>query len=247
MTQPAQSASNTDRLYFRQLLAGKDFAKDDPFAQQMANYLYIVGDRESGEAIAIDPTYAIDDLFEVLATDEMRLTGVLATHYHPDHVGGDLMGHHVQGIQEILAKTDVPIHIQQDEAPWVEFVTGTKAGKELVLHTSGDTVSVGGIDISLIHTPGHTPGSQCFLVEGKLLSGDTLFLEGCGRTDLPGGNPEELYESLIQRLAKIPDDTVLYPGHNYSAEASATMGHTRGDNSVFKPKSASEWVATFAS
>ena len=86
---------------------------------------------------------------------------------------------------------------------------------------------VGDIPIELIHTPGHTPGSQCFLVDGRLVAGDTLFLEGCGRTDLPGGDPEALYESLTQRLAKVPDDAVLFPGHLYSPEPSATMGETR--------------------
>ena len=103
-----------------------------------------------------------------------------------------------------------------------------------------------GVGIETYFTPGHTPGSQCFLVDGRyLVSGDTLFLEGCGRTDLPGGDPTALYESLTQRLAKVPDDAVLFPGHLYSAEPSATMGETRKWNYVFKPRSAEAWLAMF--
>ena len=112
-------------------------------------------------------------------------------------------------------------------------------------HTSGDMVTVGAIPIELIHTPGHTPGSQCFLVADRLVAGDTLFLEGCGRTDLPGGNPAALYDSLHYRLARVPDDTLLFPGHLYSAEPSAPMGETRRTNFVFMPRSEEQWLAMF--
>ena len=104
---------------------------------------------------------------------------------------------------------------------------------------------VGDIPIELIHTPGHTPGSQCFLVDNRLIAGDTLFLNGCGRTDLPGGNPEQLYESLTQRLAKVPDDAVLFPGHLYSPEPSDTMGHTRQQNVVFRPRNLDQFLTMF--
>ena len=112
-------------------------------------------------------------------------------------------------------------------------------------HDSGDVVEVGEIAIELLHTPGHTPGSQCFLVQGRLVAGDTLFLDGCGRTDLPGSDPEAMYESLTTRLARVPDDVVLYPGHLYSTEPSATMGETRRRNVVFMPQSAAQWLAMF--
>ena len=231
-------------LYFRQLLAGRDFARQDPIARQMVNFVYLVGDTETGEAVAIDPAYRVDELLEILDADGMRLTGVLASHYHPDHVGGTMMGHTIGGVRELLELQAVPIHVQRDEAPWVLRVTECSES-DLVQHDSGDTVNVGSVPIELIHTPGHTPGSQCFFVDGKLVSGDTLFLEGCGRTDLPGGDPAQLYESLTTRLAKVPDDAVLFPGHLYSAEPSATMGETREWNYVFRPRSAEEWLAMF--
>ncbi len=232
----------TERLYFRQLLAGRDFAAADPIARQMVNFVYVIGDRETGEAVAVDPAYGVRELVELLGADGMRLTGVLATHWHPDHVGGDLMGYGIEGIRELSGMADVaaPVHVHREEADPVKRSTGV-SDSDLVLHDSGDVVSVGAIDITMMHTPGHTPGSQCFLVDGCLVAGDTLFLEGCGRTDFPGSDPDQMYESLTQRLAKVPDDTILYPGHMYSPEPSATMGETRARNYVYRITSLEQW------
>jgi hydroxyacylglutathione hydrolase len=232
------------RCYFRQLLAGRDFAKTDPVAAQMVNFVYLVGDRQTGEALVVDPAYDVQDLLDVAATDGMRITGVLATHFHPDHIGGDLFGYEIQGIKRLLELQGTKVHIQRVEAPWVKEVTGV-SDSDLVLHDSGDEVRIGEIPIQLIHTPGHTPGSQCFLVENRLVAGDTLFLDGCGRTDLPGGDPRQLYQSLTQRLAKVPDDSILFPGHLYSRDASAEMGKTRQTNVVFKPRTEEEWLRMF--
>jgi glyoxylase-like metal-dependent hydrolase (beta-lactamase superfamily II) len=234
----------TERLYFRQLLAGVDFARLQPQAAQMVNFVYLIGDRETGEAVAVDPAYGVADLLGILEADGMRLTGVLATHYHPDHVGGSMMGLSIEGVNELLAHVSVPIHVQADEAALVQRVTDV-AATDLVEHRSGDTLLVGGIPIELIHTPGHTPGSQCFFVNDCLVSGDTLFLEGCGRTDLPGGDPAALYDSLTHKLAKIPDHAVLFPGHQYSAEPSASMEDTRRWNYVYAPRSQEQWLAMF--
>jgi glyoxylase-like metal-dependent hydrolase (beta-lactamase superfamily II) len=234
----------TDRLYFKQLLSGRDFARDEMVARQMVNFAYLIGDRETGEALIVDPAYAVGELLDVLATDDMRCTGVLATHYHPDHVGGNMASWSVEGIATLLELVQVPIHLQHEELPWVEQTTGVDAS-HLMAHHSGDVVTVGQIEVELIHTPGHTPGSQCFLVDGRLVAGDTLFLDGCGRTDLPGSDPEAMYESLTTRLARVPDDAILYPGHLYSPEPSASMGDTRQHNFVFQPRSAEEWMAMF--
>jgi hydroxyacylglutathione hydrolase len=236
------SGSGPDRLYFRQLLSGRDFAVGDPIARQMVNFVYLIGDRETGDAVAVDPAYGVGELIELLAADGMRLSGVLATHWHPDHLGGDLMGYTIEGIRELAGRSDVaaPVHVHRDEAEWVKRATGV-SDSDLVLHSSGDTVSAGAIPIRLMHTPGHTPGSQCFLVDGRLVAGDTLFLEGCGRTDLPGADSDAMYESLTQRLAVVPDDTILYPGHLYSPEPSASMGETRQRNYVFRVNSLEQW------
>jgi glyoxylase-like metal-dependent hydrolase (beta-lactamase superfamily II) len=211
----------------------------------MVNFVYLIGDRETGEAMVVDAAYGIRDLLDIVEADGMRVVGALATHYHPDHVGGDMMGHQIAGVSELLALNPVPIHVQAEESPWVQRVTGASAG-DLVEHSSGDTVMVGAIPIELIHTPGHTPGSQCFFVDGRLVSGDTLFLEGCGRLDLPGGDPVAMYESLTTKLAKVPDDAILFPGHLYSPEPSATMGETRQYNYVFRPKTPEQWLQMFS-
>ena len=241
-TSPAPA--DDDRLYFRQLLSGRDFAVGDQFARQMVNFVYLIGDRSTGEAVVVDPAYAVDDLLDILDRDGMRCVGALATHFHPDHVGGDMMGWSVEGIVRLLEREVVPVHIQRDEAPWITRTTGVGPA-DLAVHDSGDIVDVGTVPITLLHTPGHTPGSQCFLVDGCLVAGDTLFLEGCGRTDLPGGDPAALYESLTTRLSRVPDDTVLFPGHLYSVDPSATMGDTRASNFVFRLRTPEEWMAMF--
>ncbi len=233
-----------DRLYFRQLLSGRDFATDDLIAQQMVNFAYLIGDNETKEAVIVDPAYDVAGLISILEADGMTLTGVLGTHYHADHIGGNMMGYRINGITDLVERVDVPVHVQ---APETEFVTKTTglSTDQLVGHQSGDRVRVGQVEIELIHTPGHTPGSQCFLVEDHLVSGDTLFLDGCGRTDLPGGDAEELYHSLTTRLAKVPDDAVLFPGHLYSPQPSRSMGETRSLNVVYKPKSVEQWLMMF--
>jgi glyoxylase-like metal-dependent hydrolase (beta-lactamase superfamily II) len=234
----------TERLYFRQLLAGRDFARDNAAARQMVNFVYVIGDRERGECVLVDPAYGVTELTELVTHESLRITGVLVTHHHPDHIGGTILDHSVEGIRELLAIDgwSAPIHVQHDEAEWVKRSSGV-SDSDLALHDSGDTVMVGDIPIQLIHTPGHTPGSQCFWTGGKLIAGDTLFLEGCGRSDLPGGDSDALYDSLTRRLAVVPDETVLYPGHLYSSEPSATMGATRQHNYVFRLPTLEQWRA----
>ena len=236
--------TNTDdRLYFKQLLAGRDFAKSDDLASQMVNFVYLIGDRITRETLVIDPAYAVSELLDIARQDEMNVVGALATHYHADHVGGSMMGMNIEGAARLLQLEDVPIHIQTDEAPWIQRTTGI-ALDSLRLHASGDKVSVGEIEVTLLHTPGHTPGSQCFLVENMLIAGDTLFLEGCGRTDLPGSNPEQMFESL-QLLGKLDEDVIVYPGHQYSIPKCMSMGEVRNTNYVFKPKTKDAWMQWF--
>jgi glyoxylase-like metal-dependent hydrolase (beta-lactamase superfamily II) len=233
-----------DRLYFRQVLSGRDFARSDQLAAQMVNFSYLIGDRETREALIVDPAYDVGDLLDLVQVDGMRLVGVLATHHHPDHVGGSMMGLSIQGVADLLAGADVPVHAHRDEAALITRVTGLSA-QDVVSHDGGDRVCVGDVEVELLHTPGHTPGSQCFLVDGLLVAGDTLFLEGCGRTDLPGGDPDAMYDSL-HRLASLPDQTVVYPGHRYSMPSTATLQAVKEINMVFKPPTKDAWLRVFA-
>lgn len=230
-------------MYFRQLLAGVDFAVGDMMATQMVNFCYLIGDRETGRCVVVDPAYAVDEIVALAHADGMEVDGVLVSHYHADHIGGSMMGHSIEGIASLLRAHDVPIHVNKHEVPWVTRTTGVDAD-QLVAHDSGDTVMVGGVSIELLHTPGHTPGSQCFLVRDCLVSGDTLFLDGCGRTDLPGSDPGAMYDSL-ERLATLADTTIVLPGHRYSQAPAAHLGEVKQLNYVFKPKSKDAWLMMF--
>ena len=228
-----------DRLYFRQLLAGRDFAAADVIAQQMRNFAYLIGDRETGDAVVVDPAYAADELVDILEADGMHLSGALVTHHHPDHVGGSMMGYSFQGLAELLARAAVPVHVNTHEAEWVSRITGISQS-DLTRHEHGDKVDIGAIEIELLHTPGHTPGSQCFLLDGRLVAGDTLFLDGCGRTDFPGGNVDDMFRSL-QSLARLSGDPTVFPGHWYSAEPSSPLETVKRSNYVYRASNLEQW------
>jgi glyoxylase-like metal-dependent hydrolase (beta-lactamase superfamily II) len=136
--------------------------------------------------------------------------------------------------------------VHEREAEGLRRVTGLSEG-DLVRHAGGDVVELGGVRVRLLHTPGHTPGSQCFLVEeaarpGHLVSGDTLFLGSCGRVDLPGGDPEAMYRSLHEVLGRLPDETLLHPGHRYAAEPSSTLGEQKRTNPYLRVASLADFL-----
>src|SRR6187402_3350147 len=132
--------SADDRLYFRQLLAGHDFAAGDMIATQMRNFAYLIGDRETKECVVVDPAYAANDLVDVLEADGMTLNGVLVTHHHPDHVGGSMMGFTLKGLAELLERQSTPVHVNTHEAQWVSRVTDIPLA-DLTSHEHGDKVS----------------------------------------------------------------------------------------------------------
>ncbi len=209
----------------------------------MRNFSYLIGDPQSRRCVVVDPAYAPNDLTQIAADDGYEIEAVLITHYHADHCGGRMMGMNLPGIAEVLDEMNVPIVINRQELEWVMKTTGL--GKESFrLVDGGDKVQIGDVSVTMLHTPGHTPGSQCFLVRGRLVSGDTLFLDGCGRTDLPGGNPEELYRSLSS-LAALPNDTDLYPGHDYSHRPHALLDDVKQHNVVFRAETLADWVRLF--
>lgn len=201
-------------------------------AAQMRNFAYLIGDRQTGDCMVVDPAYAAGDLLDTLQADGMRLSGVLVTHHHPDHVGGSMMGFELKGLAELLERAPAPVHVNTHEVLWVSRVTGIGAG-DLTTHEHRDKIDIGAIEIELLHTPGHTPGSQCFLLNGRLIAGDTLFLEGCGRTDFPGGDPDQMYRSL-QQLAQLSGDPMVFPGHWYSANPSASLSEVKRSNYVYR-------------
>ena len=202
----------------------------------MQNFVYLIGDPAARQCVVVDPAWEIDAILDEVATDGMTLTGVLVTHTHQDHVGGHLFGHDIPGVADLLERTPAKVYVHKAER---EFLKGF--GSDLVKVEGGDTLPVGRITVTFVHTPGHTPGSQCFLVDGRLISGDTLFIRSCGRTDLPGSDPGQMYESLTRRLGALPDHTQVFPGHNYGG-SSTTIGEEKRSNPMMRFSSMNDFL-----
>lgn len=207
-----------ERFYLKQLELGP-----------MENFVYLIGDRQTGEAAVVDAAWDIEAILKTAAQDNMRITKAFVTHYHPDHIGGNLFGHNIEGLPELLAKVNLKVYTQKEEAPYLKSIVGLN-DSDMEIVSSGDKTTIGDFNVQFIHTPGHTPGSQCFLIENRLVSGDTLFIGACGRVDLPGSNPEDMYYSLTTKLKRLPDETILLPGHNYGGDSS-----TLGDEKKYNP------------
>ena len=222
-------------LYFVQIPVG-----------QMANLAYLIGSRSTREVVLVDPAWSVDALLDRAEADGMKPVGALVTHYHQDHVGGEIFGMEIEGVARLLERCPVPLYVNQHEADGTKQVTGASES-DLRRMTGGDQIELGEIRVRLLHTPGHTPGSQCFLVEeagapGRLVSGDTLFLGSCGRVDLPGSNPEDMYRSLNETLKRLPDETLVFPGHLYSSEASDTLGNEKRTNPFLRVSSLDQFL-----
>jgi glyoxylase-like metal-dependent hydrolase (beta-lactamase superfamily II) len=201
-----------DALYLRQLELGP-----------MQNFVYLVGDPASREVAVVDPGWEVPKILAAAEQDGMKITKAFVTHHHFDHVGG---------LPDLLKQMDIPVYVHKQDAPLVQV---NKSSLRVV--GGGEEIKVGDIPVSLIHTPGHTPGSQCLMVDGRLLTGDTLFIKACGRWDLPGGNPGELYDSLNVKLKALDEATAVYPGHNYADKPVSTIGDEKRENPFLQPPS----------
>ena len=204
-------------IYFRQIKIGP-----------MANYAYLVGDTETHEAAVVDPAWDADDILSIALSDGFTLRHVLATHGHPDHINA---------AQEVLRKTGGRLYLHEAEIEWL----GAK-GEDIESTRHGDSIRIGGVEVKVLHTPGHTPGSQCFLVGDRLITGDTLFVDACGRTDLPGGDARALFRSLNEVIAGLDDSTEVFPGHAYSGASSSTIGEQKRTNPFLRMSSAEEFL-----
>jgi hydroxyacylglutathione hydrolase len=217
-----------NRLYFKQIEIGP-----------MQNYVYLLGSTETRKAAVVDAAWEIDTILKIAKQDEMEITHAFVTHTHPDHVGGGFAGMDIDGVTELLEKCKAKVVVHKAEA---EFIKGLSSS-DMIKTDNGAKVDVGGMEVQLMHTPGHTPGSQCFLVDNRVVSGDTLFIDACGRVDFPGGNPEQMYHSLTQKLMALPDDMILFPGHNYAPLKHATMGEQKKTNPYLKFSSLKQFLA----
>lgn len=186
----------------------------------MENFVYLLGDPTTKECVVVDPAWQVDTILKAAAEEGYKVTGALVSHHHYDHTNG---------LEDLLNATDVKVYVNKHDAPFVKI-----GSPNLVKTDHGDEVKVGNVIIKLMHTPGHTPGSQCFHVQNHLVSGDTLFIKGCGRCDLPGGDPEQMYYTLTQKLMPMDESTILLPGHNYAEKPTSTIGSELKQNPYMK-------------
>ncbi|MBI2996625.1 MAG: MBL fold metallo-hydrolase [Candidatus Melainabacteria bacterium] len=170
----------------------------------MENFIYFIGDKTTNEVVVMDPAWDVNFLIDETKKNNLIIKAALLTHGHFDHTNG---------VEELLKHFDIPVYINKHEVDFFKLNSGKENLKEV---ESGEKLKVGNIEICFVHTPGHTPGSQCFLIQNNLISGDTLFIDGCGRCDLPGGDVNQMFDTIYNKLMKMRDDTIIFPGHNYA-------------------------------
>ena len=194
----------------------------------MQNFCYFIGDADSRQVAVVDPAWDADAILARARDHGYTLTAVLLTHGHYDHCNA---------VRDLLAQVPVPVYLSRNEAgfyqPDCETVQETTDGQEIL---------IGRLAVRCIHTPGHTPGGQCFLAGNILLTGDTLFVNGCGRCDLPGGNARTMYHTLYEVLLKLPDETEIYPGHAYGGKNHATLGEQKKTNPYLSCRDQQEFL-----
>ncbi len=208
----------------------------------MMNFVYLVGCAQTREAAVVDPAWDVPSILQTARNLDLVIRSALLTHSHPDHMNG---------LEELLEKAGTGVFIHSEEMDYMRQAAATfgmrlgflerHAARFCSVH-DGEEIRVGNLAVKVLHTPGHTPGSQCFIVEGNLLSGDTLFVNACGRVDLPGGDPEKLWWSLNRKLAALDGETMVYPGHNYADQPSSTIGEQRQNNPYMRYRSPQEFI-----
>lgn len=186
------------------------------------NFTYLVAESEGGEGAVIDPSYGIEPVLRAIDRTHVKVRLILNTHSHPDHVAGN---------EAVRAQTGAKV-VAHRSAPLGQAISVS----------DGDAVEAGRLKVHVAHTPGHTPDSVLFLFEGHVATGDTLFVGECGRTDLPGGDPGQMYDSLFGRVVRLDDALVVLPGHNYGSTPTSTIGREKRENYVLKPRTREEFV-----
>jgi glyoxylase-like metal-dependent hydrolase (beta-lactamase superfamily II) len=195
----------------------------------MAVFSYLVGDESSGEALVIDPAADMEGIINLAKKHNVRISAIVNTHGHVDHIGGNADMKKLTGADIIIHKDDADmlIHTPLELLRMFGAKQSPPADRTVL---DGDIIQAGEIKLRVIHTPGHSPGSMVLLMEGYAFTGDTLFVEAVGRTDLPGGSWEIMFDSIKRKLLPLPDETVVFPGHNYGRSTSSTIGHEKKYN-----------------
>ena len=188
----------------------------------LLNFTYLVADAEGGEGVVIDPSFGIDAVLTAIDTKSVKVRYILNTHSHQDHVAGNKDVRERTGAK-VVAHRVAPLH--QD-----------------VSVDDGDVISAGRLRVEVLHTPGHTKDRVLYIFEGNVATGDTLFVDGCGRVDLPGGDASEMYDSLQRRLVALDDALVVLPGHDYGTTPTSTIGREKAESDVLIPRTREEFI-----
>lgn len=209
-------------LYVRQLSLGP-----------MQNFVHLVGPADGKEAAVIDPAWDADAIRAAAHEDGKELVAALLTHHHFDHVNA---------LEPLLGQLpSLRAFAQGAEVTASEVLRSF--GDRLEAVAPGSEVRIGGMPVKCMHTPGHTPGSQCLHAGGAVFTGDTLFVGGCGRCDLEGGDPQAMFDSLHRVLGSLPDETKVYPGHDYGDRPISSLAHEKATNPYFLRRDPEEFVA----
>ena len=187
----------------------------------MQNFTYVLEDEHTGESIIIDPSWELDKIEQLVQRHDLKIKYIVNTHHHFDHTLGN------EGM-----KQSTGAKIVQHKASEL---------KSDIQVSDGDIIQFGDSKLSVIHTPGHSKDSICLVGNGKIFSGDTLFVGNCGRVDLPGGSSKELYHSLMDILYNLEDDLVMYSGHDYGSTPTSTIGHEKKTNFVMQKRTEQEF------
>lgn len=196
---------------------------------QMAVFAYLVGDTITGDALVIDPADNITGILNVAKENKLKINYIVNTHGHVDHIGGNA---------EMQKRTGAKIVIHEDDAvmltstppAMLRMFGAAQSPPPDILVSDGQTISVGNVNLKVIHTPGHSPGGMCLYTPGFIFTGDTLFVEAIGRTDLPGGSWPTMLQAIKTKIFPLPDDTKVLPGHNYGRMPTSTIGHEKQYN-----------------
>jgi len=210
-------------MFFRQIPSGP-----------MQNFSYIVADDKSKEAAIFDCGWDVEEMLQIAAKEKLKMKKIILTHSHFDHV---------QKLNELFDRTKAEIFAHEMEVDGIK--KSAKTSLEIKNLKDNDTISIGSLKAKILHTPGHSVGAMCILIENKLITGDTLFVNAIGRVDLPGGDALKLFESL-QKIKKLDDSVEIYPGHDYGNIPFDTLGNQKKTNPYLKPDKKEDFLRLFS-